>query len=124
MVSAGCDTAKISATVETIARELKRIGRDRVSVSELKRAKDYYAGQLVIGLEDTMDHMLWMGEQALTTGRISGPEKLLERVAKITASDIRRVARKVFTTSKVHAAVVGPVGKKEAARLSSLCRIE
>lgn len=123
VVSAGCDTAKLSATIETIVRELKRIGRDLVPASELKRAKDYYAGQLVIGLEDTMDHMLWMGEQSLMTGHIADPERLLERVTKVTPSDIRRVASTLFTTTKIHAAIVGPVGKKEAARLSSLCRI-
>ena len=123
VVYAGCDAGKLTATVQTIFTELTRVRRSPVSRTELRRAKDYYAGQLLMGLEDTMEHMLWMGEQAVTVGRIARPESLLNHLSQVTERDIQRVARQLFQTSAMHLAVVGPVAEPEATRLAALCRL-
>ncbi len=123
VVSAGCDPGKLNATIQTIFAELGRVRRGPISRAELRRAKDYYAGQLHMGLEDTMDHMLWMGEQAVTVGRVANPELLLSYIERVTARDIQRVARHLFITEKMHVAVVGPVAEVETPRLANLCRI-
>ena len=123
VVSAGCETGKLDATVRTIFTELGRIRRGRIARAELRRAKDYYTGQLAIGLEDTMDQMLWMGEQAVTVGRIARPQHLLAHVAKVTPRDIQRVARQHFVTEKMHLAVVGPINDSDAGHLAPMCRI-
>jgi len=123
VVYAGCDPGKLTATMQTILAELARIRRTRIARSELRRAKDYYAGQLLMGLEDTMDHMLWAGEQTATLGRVARPETLLAHIAKVTERDIQRVARQLFVTPKMHVAIVGPVAEPEASRLASLCRL-
>lgn len=123
VISAGCDAGKLQATVKTIVAELGRVRTVRVPLAELRRAKEYYAGQLEMGLEDPMDHMLWIGEQAVTSGRIWKPEALLSHLSRVSARDIQRVARELFTTAKLHLAVVGPISDPEGARLSALCRI-
>ncbi len=123
VVSAGCDPTKVTATVQTICAELSRIRRGRVPKAELARAKEYYAGQLLMGLEDTMDHMLWSGEQAVTVGRVARPEQLLSHLERVSAREIQRVARALFVTPNLHVAVVGPLGEPEASRLARACRI-
>lgn len=123
IVSAGCDAGKMTATIQTIVRELGRMRSTPVPPAELRRAKDYYAGQLTMGLEDTMDHMLWIGEQAVTVGRVGRREALLKHVAKVTARDIQRVARALFVTPRIHMAVVGPIAEPDADRLRNLCRL-
>jgi predicted Zn-dependent peptidase len=123
IIYAGCDAGKLAATVRTIFAELSRIRRRPVSRTELKRAKDYYAGQLLMGLEDPMDHMLWIGEQVVTGGRVSNPDALLRHLAKVTQGDIRRVAHRLFVTQRFHVVVGGPVAAKETDRLARLCRI-
>ncbi|MBI3009437.1 MAG: insulinase family protein [Candidatus Omnitrophica bacterium] len=123
-VSAGCDTPKLEATLRTICAELGRLRRKLVPRVELQRAKDYYAGQLVMGLEDTLDHMLWIGEQAITTSRVAKVETLLAHLSKVNARHIREVARCLFTTDKLHLVIGGPVAQTESSRLSALCRIE
>jgi predicted Zn-dependent peptidase len=124
IIHAGCDTGKLMETVATICTELSRVRRGTIPRAELRRAKDYYAGQLLMGLEDTMDQMLWMGEQAVTVGRVAKPEGLLAHMARVTERDIRRVARALFVTPRMHLAVVGPVGEPETRRLTELCRIQ
>lgn len=123
VISAGCDVGKLTATVQTVIAELSRIRKALVSRTELRRAKDYYAGQLLMGLEDTMDHMLWVGEQAVTTGRIADPKKLLPHMVKVTAADIQRVARHLFVTPKLHLAIVGPIAETDTSRLAAMCQI-
>jgi predicted Zn-dependent peptidase len=123
VISAGCETGKAASTIQTVCTELSRIGRGPISRAELRRAKEYYAGQLTMGLEDTMDHMLWMGEQAVTVGRVARPAHLLSYIAKVTERDVRRVARELFVTPKLHLVIVGPIHEPEAARLTALCKI-
>jgi predicted Zn-dependent peptidase len=124
VIHAGCDLGKLMDTVRTICAELSRLRRGLISRAELGRAKDYYAGQLQMSLEDTLDHMLWAGEQAAAVGRVGKPETLLAHVARVRAADVRRVARQLFITPRLHLAVVGPVGEPEQARLATLCRIQ
>ena len=123
VIHAGCETSKLPQTLQTVFAELSRVRYRPVARAELKRAKDFYAGQLLMGLEDTMDHMLWVGEQAVTVGRVARPETLLKHIARVTARDIQRVARHHFVTPRLHLAIVGPIDEAEAARLPALCRI-
>lgn len=123
IIYAGCETGKLTMTTRTIFAELERIRRAPVSGAELRRAKDYYAGQLIMGLEDTMDHMLWMGEQAMTVGRVAQPEWLLQHLAKVTEADVQRIARRLFSASNLHLVVGGPVAETESSRLAALCRL-
>jgi predicted Zn-dependent peptidase len=123
VVSAGCDGGKLEETVRTIFRELGRMRREPIGRAELRRAKDYYAGQLLMALEDTMEHMLWLGEQVAAVGRAWRPETLLSHVERVTARDIRAIARHLFVTPRMHLAIVGPIADPEAERLTALCRV-
>ena len=123
VVYAGCDPAKLVRTVETIAKELVRIRRERVSAAELRRAKEFYRGQLLMGLEDTMEHMLWMGEQALTVGRIGAPQDLIHAIERVTPRQIQEAARLLFVAERTFLAVVGPVSHEKTAALRALCAL-
>ena len=48
VIHAGCETGKTGETVQTIFTELSRIRRAPISGAELRLAKDYYAGQLLL----------------------------------------------------------------------------
>jgi len=124
LVYAGCEPGKVTQTIRTIFTELSRVRRAPIGQAELRRAKDYYAGQLLMALEDTMEHMLWMGEQAVTVGRIAHPDMLLAHLAKVRPRDLQRVARELFLTPKMHVVLVGPLNEADASRLSAYCRIE
>lgn len=124
VVYAGCDTSKLVDTVKTIIREFGRIRKDLVSNAELVRAKDYFGGQLEMGLEDTMDHMMWVGEQVISSGRIAKVDALMKRLKAVRASDIQRVARRLFKTSNLHLAIIGPLDTSKEAEFAKLCRIQ
>lgn len=109
MVRAGVDNTKILAAVEVILKELAKIGRNGVSQDELKRAKDYFMGQFLLALEDTMDHMLWIGETVISRDRVKSPSDVVREIKKVKSSDIQRIAREIFNPRRLNLSVVGPL---------------
>ena len=61
----GVDAAKAPMAISVILKELARIRDEKVAPGELRRAKDYFMSQLYMALEDTLDHLLWVGERVL-----------------------------------------------------------
>ena len=123
IIYAGCDVGKLDSTLRTVTKELSRIKRELVPARELARAKEFYRGQLVMGLEETMDHMLWMGEQVVTVGRLSTPQDVTAALARVTARQIRDAARRLFLTPRMYLAAIGPVPQSQAAELQAACRL-
>ena len=121
VVYAGCDGPKLPIVIRTIIAELHRITRERVRLQELRRAKEFYRGQLLMGLEDTAEHMLWVGEHVMTVGRVSVPEDVVEAMERVTPQQVQAAAQRLFEASRVFLAVIGPVEERQAASLHTLC---
>jgi predicted Zn-dependent peptidase len=117
----GVDPKKIELTVEAILQELIRLRDDRIPEVEVIKAKEMGKGRLMLRMEDTRSVSGWMGGQELLTGRILTVDEVVSIVDAITASDIQRVARELFLTSKLNLALVGPVRSK--GRLGRLLKL-
>lgn len=109
VISAGVDHGKLAKTLEVILKELARIKADGVGKEELQRAKEYYRGQLLFAMEDTMSHMLWLGEKIISGEKDFDIRRILERIEKVTADDIMRVSNTIFRTGNLNLAVIGPI---------------
>ncbi len=120
MIRAGVDNNKIVNAADLIRRECLRIGRNGITPDELKRAKDYYLGQLLLGLEDTLDHMLWIADSLISQGILRDPKEIIRAVRRIRADDVQRVAKDVLTASHLHLAVVGPLKTGQVKQLDRM----
>ncbi|MCM8814130.1 MAG: insulinase family protein, partial [Candidatus Omnitrophica bacterium] len=109
IVHAGVVSERLAQAVELTVRELDKCRRRLVPDAELRRAKDYYIGQLVMGLEDNGDHMLWFGEQLMTMQKIKNVRRLIRDVRAVGAADVRRAARLVVQPENIQLTVIGPV---------------
>jgi predicted Zn-dependent peptidase len=92
-----------------VLRELKRVTVEPVTKDEIKRAKEYYRGQLLFALEDTMSHMLWLGEKIMAQEKEIEAKNILDSIEKVTADDIMRVAGGIFRKEGMNLAVIGPL---------------
>lgn len=108
IVHAGVDNNKAVEALKLIMQELIRIKSDLVSAEEFKRAKDFYLGQLTFALEQTMEEMLYMGEQVLSLGKIITVSQIIKELNQVTLDDLRRIARDIFTENKINLALIGP----------------
>jgi len=119
-IDAGVDNRKVYDTVELILRELQRIKEDGILKNEFMRAKEYYVGQLMLSLEDTLEHMLWIGESTTSLNKTFTQEQILAEIKKIGAQDIKRVANDIFKGCKVNLALIGPSAKSEEDRIKKI----
>ena len=108
-VHAGVDNRKIASAVSTILKEMEKITKFKVRKDEFTRAKEYYTGQLLMSLEDTLDHMLWAGEQEIALRRIKSQQDILAEVRKVAIEDLKRVAKDIFRNNNLSLAVIGPL---------------
>jgi len=112
-VYAGVDRKNFAEATRIILKETARLKRDGVKAGEVRRAKEFLTAQSVMALDDTMDHMLWMGDALLNTGTVQTKEEVRRRIARVTAADVVRVARRLLAPARMRVAAVGPQVARE-----------
>ena len=120
MVSAGVDNKKIVEAVDVILREVGQLKTKNVTKNEFTRAKDYYMGQILLGLEDTLEHMFWIGERTVSLNKTRTLAQILEEVKKVAIADVKRVAGDIFKENHFNLAIVGPLKDNQEKDLSDL----
>ncbi|MFH1622549.1 MAG: pitrilysin family protein [Candidatus Omnitrophota bacterium] len=108
-IRAGLDNKKVDLAIELILKELFKIKNELVPESELKRAKEYALGHLAMQLEDTLEHMVFLGYSAAAHDKIMDYEQIKKEVLKIKPKDLKEVAKDIFRREKLSIALVGPV---------------
>ena len=114
VVYAGVDPRRAPEALQAILEELEWLRDDPVPADELRKAKEYLKGRLVLGLEDSFSRAAWTAYQALFMDRIKLPEEVLEAYDAVTIADVQRVAQKIITPATYNLAAVGPFGQGEA----------
>ncbi|MEW6009120.1 MAG: pitrilysin family protein [Candidatus Omnitrophota bacterium] len=112
LIHAGVDNFKVESAVDVIVAELENI-KQKMNDSELKRAKDFYLGQLIMALEDVSDNMLFMGESIISLDKVYTLAQIKNIVKKITCGDIKRVGRDILDIGKINLALISPEGGKQ-----------
>jgi predicted Zn-dependent peptidase len=120
MIKAGVDNNKIEESLHLIVRILRQLRRSTVKQGEFERAREYFLGQFVLGLEDTMEHMMWIGESMIERDRIRTLGEVVYKVNSLTQEDIRRVAADVLKEKRFNLAVVGPLEESREKELLAI----
>jgi predicted Zn-dependent peptidase len=108
-ISAGLDLDNLTKTLKLMAGELGRFTRNLATAGELRRARDYVIGQIDLSLESTDSQMMWLGEQLVGYDKTIPPEEIKERIAEVTAGEIRAAARDFFRPERMNLALVSPL---------------
>jgi predicted Zn-dependent peptidase len=109
IVSAGLETDRLQEALKLITAELVKLKEVAPTAGELRRARDYVIGQMDMSLENTENQMIWMGEQLLGYGHVLKPDEIKKRLAEVTPSQIRRIARDFFVPERLSLALVSPL---------------
>lgn len=113
-VLSGLDKKRFPEAVKTILAELKKTVTAPVTAEELRRAKDHLRGKLTLAFEDSSFQADWYGRQWMFQEKIESAETRLRRFEKVTAADVRRVAKALFRPNRMASAVIGPFASKPA----------
>jgi len=112
MTQAGLDNKNVEKGILTILKEYKKIRREKVPFSELKKAKDYLKGKTTLLLEASDAQASFYASQELLEKEILTPEEIFAKIDKVSTKDILELAEEIFRTEKLNLALIGPFEDK------------
>ncbi len=114
---AGVPIAKTEAAIKIILAEYKKLTVELVGAKELKRAKDLLQGKSLLQMEATDNLATWYARQAVLRKKMLTPGEFLKQINKVTANDLRIVAKRIFVSRNLNLAVIGKVKADKFAKL-------
>lgn len=121
IISAGMDTDQIPRVMKLIMMEVKRFTMAAPSAQEMRRTRDFLIGQIDLSLESTENQMMWLGDQLIGYGKIIAPTEIKNRLMRVQAGEVRRVAQAFFRPERLSVAMVSPL--KNSTSLRRLARM-
>ncbi len=108
VVKTGTDVGKAKDAVKIILQEFKKMKTTKVPAKELKKAKEYWKGKMILSLEHPETLASMSGMQELMYNKIVSPEKMMKEIDKVTIEDILRVSKDIFVSDRLNMAIIGP----------------
>lgn len=102
------DPKNLDRSLTLIAETLRELVESKLDADIVADAKSYVIGQSRIGLENTSSQMMWAGESLLAYNRVCDPEVSHQRIAAVTAKEMRDLAVGLFTPENLVVAAVTP----------------
>jgi predicted Zn-dependent peptidase len=115
-LDAACSPAKLPDLVDEVLAILDEFRRRPVAPAELDKAKRRYVGDLEASVDDLEGLAGWFGGNELFFQSQTHLERA-RRMMRVTAEDVRRVARRVLRRDRLTAVGVGAVGPAIARRV-------
>jgi len=116
---AGVPVAKVEAAIKIILAEYKKLTTELIGAKELKRAKDLLQGKSLLQMEATDNLATWYARQAILRRKIMTPGEFLKKINKVTASELRTVAQKIFVDNGLNLAIIGQAKTEKLEKLLS-----
>ncbi|MDD5569142.1 MAG: pitrilysin family protein [Candidatus Pacebacteria bacterium] len=108
VTSCGVDNSKVEKVISAILKEYQKMATKKVGAAELKKAKDYVKGHMVLALESSDSKANFYGTQELLEKEILTPDEIMEKINKVSSDDILAAAKDIFKPEKLNLAMIGP----------------
>ena len=118
----GVEHENVEKTLIVILEQYRKITTELCGEEELRKAKEYMKGHFALGMEGSDDIVGYLVTQEVLRHKIMLPKERVKMIERVTAHDIRRVARDIFRNKKLNLAVIGPHTSK--ASLSRILNLE
>ena len=113
VIAAGIEATYIPRSLKLIRQILEDLRQKPPSVKEIHQARDYLIGQLELHLENTENHMIWLGEHVLGFGHPPIQNQFQNRLQCVTPNAVWTAAQKTFQPQHMNLAAVGSIAKKQ-----------
>jgi len=109
----GVDNKKVEKVILSVLKEYKRISKEKIPASELKKAKDYIKGKATLLLESSDAQASFFANQELLEGKILNLKEIFKEIDKVSSEDILKVAKDIFQSQKLNLALIGPFKNRD-----------
>ena len=107
-ISAGVPHNRFEEAVKGIIIECSRLKSDMVSDTELRKAKDYIAGTILLELETSDARAEFAGHEEILKKSILSPDDIIAKTNAVTVSDLMDLANELFVNQGLNLAAIGP----------------
>jgi len=107
LVYAATDKQKLDELVHVILQEFKDMKNKEVSQKELHKTKEQVKGNLILGLENTLNRMIKLLRHEFYMEKYLTMEEIIMEIEKITTKDIIDFANKLLLENKLKLVTVG-----------------
>ena len=107
--TAGIDPKRVLEAVEVMVTEYSKVSRGQMALTdeELKKAKEFLKGHLVLDLEDSRSVAGFYAHQELLESEIENPADVIAQIEKITKEDVEAVGKEFFKEATLNLALIG-----------------
>jgi predicted Zn-dependent peptidase len=109
----GVDPKRTGETTELILDQINKLKTEKVDSSELKGAKEYTKGSLMLASESTDNQMVRAAQNEIHFERDIGLQEVLEEIEKVTQDKIINLANELFLKNQMVLTILGPLNKKK-----------
>ena len=110
---AGVAPQNAAAAVKLLISEIKRLKTDPVSESELRDAKEFTKGSLLLSTESVDNHMVRLAQNEINFERDISLEEVITKVDEVTRDRVRDLAETIFNSDRLALTTLGPVSPSE-----------
>lgn len=120
-VYAGTKKESAEEVISLILKEFRKIKTDYVEKEELERAKNQVKGQIILGLESTVNRMSKLAKQEMYFGRNFTLNETMESINQVTREDILNLANLIISPSYLNLASIGPLNEISLGKNKLVC---
>ncbi|NLI11978.1 M16 family metallopeptidase [Pelotomaculum propionicicum] len=107
-IYAGLSKQNVDQALSLIFKQVKDIRQSGVKDEELQRAKEQLKGGLLLSLENVNTRMSRLGKSQLYLGKVVSPEDIVQKVNRVTVTQIQELARDMMSPESFTLATIGP----------------
>lgn len=121
--TAGIDPKRVVEAVEVMMEEYRKVatGAMQLATEELKKAKEYLKGHMVLDLEDSRSVAGFYAHQELLEDEVENPDQILTKLEAVTKEDVEAVGKEFFKNEGLNFALIGNFEDSE--KLKSLLKL-
>ncbi|MEW6125573.1 MAG: pitrilysin family protein [Acidobacteriota bacterium] len=106
---------RMSKAIRLSIEEFRKCKVEAVSEDELQRAKDQLKVSIMLSLESCSARMSNLARQEIFYGKQFSLDEILQRIEKVTADDVQRIANQVFNGNGLAMTAIGQLEDFEIA---------
>jgi predicted Zn-dependent peptidase len=103
----------LEQTLEVIGQELRKIKQGELPLSELKAAKEFIKGGILLGAESSDNRMTRIAKNEILFGRDLSFEEIFRDLDKVTIDEVVALAGEILQPDQSSLVSLGPVNEKD-----------
>ena len=105
----GVDPKRAHDAIVLVLDEIVKLKTKRIRLSELKSAKEYTKGSLLLASESADNHMVRNAQNEMHFGGDIPLQEIIEKIEAVTADDILELADELIHPDKMTYTLLGPI---------------